>query len=589
MSHQPGDAEQQHGGSAEWWHDVLADYEALLDRTDVPPSEFLGSQSLLAEQTADVRPRLERAYREFVFRSGPLHRGQRFGPSGKYVIIELIGRGGFSFVYRAQQFQTDSRTFSRDVALKILSPSHWDQDSTQRFLREQRHTTQVQHPNVVHVDEVGEYDGHLFLAMQYVSAGPDGERSLKEWLEKHPAGAGCAPFAVDWLLGLAKGINALHAKGICHRDIKPANVLLWTAESVRQPLLGDLGLARGPLDATVTKALDAMGTPAYMAPEHGHGIHDDVRSDIFSFGVTAYEFLTGRLPYEANSAASRAAQVRLPELPSRRVRDIDYGLEAVVLHCLSWDRTDRYNTIGDMIHDLEMLKQHRPPEHVGPLSGWRRVIYQVRRSRWLRPTMSGVLALIVVGFVVFAIQRFGSRAPVQIDNRIVPQATSSPVVTPFTISMQQRLLDRTRQALDDGQFLNAQSALEQMPVDRRDWAWGYLRGRIHEWLICERAASVHDWGTSCAAVSGDGRTAVTFGQDGRAVRTVLETLESADLRAGVWDSVRRRWRHAILDAQMAEAPKSFDCVTSVCRLKVAGWLAGLCDAFRSGTARKGRD
>lgn len=573
MSHQSSDAEHRHGDSAEWWHEVLADYEAVLDRADVPPSEFLGSRSLLAEQVVDVRPRLERAYREFVFRNGPLHRSQQFGPSGKYVIVELIGRGGFSFVYRAQQFQTDSRNFSRDVALKILAPSHWDQDSTQRFLREQRHTTQVQHPNVVHVDEVGEYDGHLFLAMQYVAAGPDGERSLKEWLERNPEGAGCAPFAVDWLLGLARGIHALHARGICHRDIKPANVLLWTAESVRQPLLGDLGLARSPLDATVTKSLDVMGTPAYMAPEHGHGIHDDVRSDIFSFGVTAYEFLTGRLPYAVGTEGSPGRPVRPPELPSHRVRDFDRGLEAAVLRCLSWRLTDRYDTMGDVIRELELLKQHRPPERVRLLSGWRRVVYQARRSRWLRPALNSGWALIVIGAAAFAIQSLGWRERNGIDDQTASVASSSPVVEPFTISMQQKLLDRIRQALEDGQFSDAQAALSQMPIDRRDWAWGYLRSRIGERQICEQAASVHDWGTSCAAVSGDGRAVVTFGQDGRAVRTDLETLESRDLMAGNWDSERRRWRHFLLESPSAEAQNSLDCVRSVCRLKDDGWLA----------------
>jgi serine/threonine-protein kinase PpkA len=220
-----------------------------------------------------------------------------------YELKAKIGEGGMASVYRAHQQRLD-----RDIALKVLLPRFsQDADFAERFLREARIAAQLNHPNIVQIYDVDSADGQLFLSMELVSGG-DLSRKLRSGENSQQA--------LTAFQELCKALDYAHQKGYVHRDIKPANILFREDGSLA---LSDFGIARAMhSDTNITRTGIVVGTPSYMSPEQAQGFELDGRSDFYSVAVIAYQYVTGQLPYTADSSISVAIKhisEPVPRLP----------------------------------------------------------------------------------------------------------------------------------------------------------------------------------------------------------------------------------------------------------------------------------
>lgn len=260
-----------------------------------------------------------------------------------YRITAKIGSGGMGEVYLA-----DDTKLNRRVALKFL-PSHLAADSIlrARFTREVQAVAALNHPNIVHVYEVSEFNRRPFFAMEYVEGEPLRERMRPG---KMPLDQ-----AIECISGLCEGLEAAHKVGIVHRDIKPANIVV--ANSGRIKIL-DFGLAKRASDPTLTSMGSTLGTICYMSPEQVQGRESDNRSDLFSVGIVLYEMVAGRLPFRGDyDAATLTAIVSEPHEPLSKFRpDAPTRLTAMVDRLLAKDPAKRYPTVTEVLADLSLLR-----------------------------------------------------------------------------------------------------------------------------------------------------------------------------------------------------------------------------------------
>ncbi len=264
---------------------------------------------------------------------------------GRYEIQEIIGVGGMAVVYKAHD-NVENRT----VAIKILKDEFvTNEEFIRRFKNESKAIAVLSHPNIVKVYDVSFGDLIQYIVMEYI----DGI-TLKEFIERQ--GSLKWKDAVYFTVQILKGLQHAHDKGIVHRDVKPQNIMVLSDGTIK---VADFGIARFARNEQRTITDKAIGSVHYISPEQARGEKTDEKADIYSVGVMLYEMLTGRLPFEAESAVSVAIMQlqRDPELPTAINPSIPLGLEQITMHAMQKNPERRYQSASEMLCDLEQLKK----------------------------------------------------------------------------------------------------------------------------------------------------------------------------------------------------------------------------------------
>ena len=267
-----------------------------------------------------------------------------------YEIVGTLGRGGMGVVYKARQLGLE-----RLVALKmIIGGSAASDQAVRRFLVEAQAVARFQHPGIVQIYEVGEFETLPYFSLEFVDGG-----TLSEKVAKEPQLPKYAAIIVEQL---ARAMQYSHERGIVHRDLKPGNVLLTKAGL---PKIADFGLAKAiEGDAGQTQSGQVLGSPSYMAPEQARGDADKAGppADVYALGAILYDMLTGRPPFAGSSLLDTLEMVRTrePVSPNELVAKVPKDLETICLKCLQKDIEKRYLSAGDLADDLQRYLEDRP-------------------------------------------------------------------------------------------------------------------------------------------------------------------------------------------------------------------------------------
>src|SRR6266516_3276663 len=310
-----------------------------------------------------------------------LNAGMSFG---EYQLIEQIARGGMSVVWRAHQL-----SLNRTVAIKVIAAAELaSPDFVARFRREAEAAASLDHPNIVPIYEIGEWNGLHFFSMKLIE-GP----TLAQKIAR--AGPRLTDFraAVQLLCPIARAVHYAHQRGILHRDLKPNNILL---DPRGVPHLTDFGLAKLiEQESTITRTVALLGTPSYMSPEQASGNLKGVTTaaDVYGLGAVMYELLTGQPPFAGGTTLETIRQVldREPRRPSLIHPRVDRDLETICLKCLEKEPSRRYGSAEALADDLERWLRGEPVV-ARPASLGERTMKWVRR----RPQLAALLALAAI-------------------------------------------------------------------------------------------------------------------------------------------------------------------------------------------------
>ena len=334
-----------------------------------------------------------------------------------YRILEKIGSGGMGEIFLAEDTKLE-----RKVALKFL-PRHLteDKEANLRFEREAKAAAALNHPNIVTVYEIGEHDGQVFIAMEYVEG-----QTLKELISVHrtPSTVNRSPIThhplpitqvIDIATQIASGLAAAHAKGIVHRDIKPQNILVDKDNRVK---ILDFGLAKLKGVSSLTKESSTLGTVHYMSPEQTMGKEVDHKTDIWSLGVIFYEMLTGKLPYKGDyeQAVIYSILNEEPEPAQKHRADLSPEFLHILSRALEKMPDERYQGAGDMLIDLNRLKRDTDRVHPfsakgTPAAGRAGATGGKKKPYWIGMSAAIVLAAVALGYFGQKLFRVGPGAP----------------------------------------------------------------------------------------------------------------------------------------------------------------------------------
>jgi serine/threonine protein kinase/Flp pilus assembly protein TadD len=265
-----------------------------------------------------------------------------------YKIIEKLGEGGMGIVYKAQDLKLD-----RPVAIKVLSSElSRSEENKARLSQEARAAASLNHKNILGIHEIDENDGSVFLVMEYVEG-----QTLRRYVGGLATGTGLpVAKAIEWILQIAEGLKAAHSKGIVHRDIKSENIMIDGSGNLK---IMDFGLAKLKSSNGLTKTGVSLGTLSYMSPEQAQGLAADRRSDIWSLGIVFFEMLTGEVPFKSEHEAGLLYLIVNQDslAPSELDKKIPRLLDQVVMKMLTKDRDHRYQSIDDVVTDLEQTRR----------------------------------------------------------------------------------------------------------------------------------------------------------------------------------------------------------------------------------------
>ena len=320
---------------------------------------------------------------------------------GRYEILERIGYGGMSVVYKAL-----CHRLNRYDAIKILRDDLTEDDeSRERFQAESQAIAMLSHPNIVSVYDVGHCEGIEYIVMELVEG-----ITLKQYMQKK--GALSWKESLHFSTQIAKALAHAHERGIIHRDIKPQNIMLLKDGTIK---VADFGIAELQSNLSGYSG-QAVGSVHYMAPEQAKGAVADARSDIYSLGVVMYEMLTGQLPYNGDTTEEIAIKHinGCPVKPDEIKGDIPEELERIVLKAMSADLQTRYQSASELLNDLESFRKQQAeaevqshmtiPADVRPISGRDEMSpdeYRHKRRRSRKVTvLTGVFGVLLSIIVV---------------------------------------------------------------------------------------------------------------------------------------------------------------------------------------------
>ena len=258
---------------------------------------------------------------------------------GRYEIVGRIGSGGMADVYKAKDGK-----LNRYVAVKVMKAEFKNDSSfVTKFRREAQEAAGLANPNIVNVFDVGDDNGVYYIVMELVEG-----ITLKEYIQKK--GKLSVREATSIAIQVCMGLAAAHAHGIVHRDVKPQNIIISTDGKVK---VTDFGIARAASSNTISA--NAMGSVHYSSPEQVRGGYSDAKSDIYSLGITLYEMVTGRVPFDGDTTVAIAIKHLQDEMdpPSKYTPDLPYSLEQIIYKCTQKSVDRRYASVDDVIEDLK--------------------------------------------------------------------------------------------------------------------------------------------------------------------------------------------------------------------------------------------
>jgi tetratricopeptide (TPR) repeat protein/predicted Ser/Thr protein kinase len=309
----------------------------------------------------------------------PLERGTRLA-AGRYEILDMLGQGGMGAVYKAKDYEVD-----RVVAIKIIQPELAKSSSIlKRFKQELLLAREVTHKNVVRIFDIGESEGLKFITMEYIDGG-----DLKSYILER--GKVPPQEAVHIIRQICHALDAAHSAGVVHRDLKPQNIMI---DQDHRVVVMDFGIAHSKNMPGMTATGALMGTPDYMSPEQAKAQRVDARSDIFSLGLIFYEMLVGQVPFHASTVVEtmfkRTHERAVP--PAELEHSVPLQANKVVMQCLETDPANRYQSIQELLGDLETFDAAKKVSTV------ERMRFQLRRKTipWKGIAVAALAAVLLV-------------------------------------------------------------------------------------------------------------------------------------------------------------------------------------------------
>ncbi len=437
---------------------------------------------------------------------------------GDYELLEEIARGGMGVVYRARQL-----SLNRIVAVKVILHGPFSSpEFVRRFRNEAEATATLRHPHIVSVYEVGEYDGHHFLSMEYVEG-----RNLADLVREHPL---AARRAAGYVRSIAEAVHHAHQRGVLHRDLKPSNVLLDTFD---QPRVTDFGLAKIlDRDAELTATGEVLGSPNHMPPEQAAGKlgHTTAQSDIYSLGSILYQLITGRPPFQGGSLAEILVQVQSSEpIPPRQLNpSVPEDLQSICLKCLQKEPSRRYASARELAEDLERFIAQKPVRARPVTTAERAWLWCRRRPLLAALWLSLVMAVLGgMGGIVWQWRRAEFLAREEKVQRLAAEENAAKT----RLNLYAADVYLAAQAKQDGDYGLARRTLEGLKPragepDLRGFEWRYL------WNLARgnqlATLTGHQWIVTGATFSPDGRQIASCGMGGEvrvwdvATRTCLQ-------------------------------------------------------------------
>jgi serine/threonine-protein kinase len=376
-----------------------------------------------------------------------LTRGMVF--AGRYEILEELGGGGMGSVYRAEDTK-----IRQEVALKLIrSEIASSRKTIERFRNEIKTARMIAHRNVCRMFDLGEEKGTYFIAMEYVSG-----EDMKSFLRR------AAPLSTGRAIAIGKqvceGLAEAHRLGVVHRDLKPGNIMIDKEGNAR---IMDFGIARSIAEKGITGTGVTIGTPEYMSPEQAEGKETDRRSDIYSLGVILFEMVTGRLPFEGETALSIAQKHRYePPLDPKKINpQVPEDLSRLILRCLEKDRARRYQTAEKLLDEFRKIQNGVPTtERMAarkPLTV-REITVTFKLRRRIIPAAAFV-ALLVIGVAIWKALPKKEAGP-------LPASKHSVAVLPFVDLSPDKSSEHLADGISDA-LINALSRIRDLRVPGR--------------------------------------------------------------------------------------------------------------------------